>query len=352
MIDKPLSVLVVDDTITYRKLIADVVNKLDFAEATTAPTGEVALMKLAQSPFPLVLLDVEMPGIGGLETLKRIRSQFPGVEVVMVSGATNQAASVTIKAMNVGAFEFVRKPTGGSPAENAALLRQDLEKVIQAVWRKKQGSATAPAPAPARAAAAPTRFGVLAIGVSTGGPNALTQVVPALPGDFPLPIVLVQHMPAPFTKALASDLDRKSALNIREAAEGDPVRPGQLLIAPGSRHMVTRSTQDGVVIGLNDGPKENSCRPAVDVLFRSVAACYGTQGVLALIMTGMGADGLKGVQALKRKSCYCMTQSASTCVVYGMPQAVDAAGLSDESVDLQDIARRLTRLAAKRGEKT
>lgn len=356
--DKSLSILVVDDTVTYRKIVTDAVNNLEFAQArATASTGEIALMKLAQSRYDLVLLDIEMPGMGGLETLKHIKRDFPDVEVVMVSSVTKQAALVTIKAMNAGAFEFVRKPSGGDPAANVARLRQELGTVIEAVWRRRQmtGKILAPAagpPASARAAPAPAHFSVLVIGVSTGGPKALTKVIPALPGDFPLPIIIVQHMPASFTKALATDLDKKSALEVREAAEGDPALPGRVLIAPGSRHIVVRKTPAGVAAGINDGPKENSCRPAVDVLFRSVAACYGSQGVLAAIMTGMGADGMKGVQVLKRKGCYCVTQSEKSCVVYGMPQAVDAAGLSNESVDLDKIAGRLTTLAMRGARKT
>ena len=348
--DERLSVLVVDDTVIYRKIVSDAVNALDIAQATaTAPTGEIALMKLTQSRFDLALVDLEMPGIGGLETLIRIRRDFPDVDVVIVSGVTQRAAFVTIKAMNAGAFEFVRKPTGADPESNAAQLRDELGEVIQAVWRHRRGQPDrAPSPAPpggVRLAPTPNGFGMLAIGVSTGGPQALTQVIPALPSDFPLPIVLVQHMPPVFTKALADDLNRKSALDVREAVEGDRVEPGRVLIAPGGRHMVVRTTAEGLVAGLNDGPKDNSCRPAVDVLFRSVAACCGSSSVLAVIMTGMGMDGMRGVQTLKRKGCRCLTQSEQTCVVYGMPQAVDRAGLSDESINLDRIAGRLISLA-------
>ncbi len=347
-----LSVLVVDDTVTYRKIVSDAVNALDIASVTaTAPTGEIALMKLAQAQFDLALVDIEMPGMGGLETLVCIKRDFPDVDVVIVSGVTERAAYVTIKAMNSGAFEFIRKPAEADPASNAAQLHDELGEVIQAVWRHRceqpDNVQTRKPTGTVRNVRTPDRFGILAIGVSTGGPVALTQLIPALPSDFPLPIVLVQHMPAIFTRALADDLNRKSSLEIREAEEGHPVRQGQVLIAPGGRHMVVRATTDGLVAGLNDGPKENSCRPAVDVLFRSVATSCGASNVLAVIMTGMGSDGMRGVQTLKRKGCRCLTQSKQTCVVYGMPQAVDAAGLSDESVDLDNIADRLVALAAK-----
>ncbi len=179
----------------------------------------------------------------------------------------------------------------------------------------------------------------------------IQKIIPALPPDFPLPIVLVQHMPPVFTAALAADLDRKSSLTVKEAADGDIVAPGTTLIAPGGKHMVLRQDEnDNIVARMNEGPKENNCRPAVDVLFRSVGQCYGTRGVLSLICTGMGGDGMKGVESLKRKGCYCLTQSEATCVVYGMPAVVDEAGLSDESLDVDKIANRLTEIA-RRGVK-
>lgn len=350
MTEEALRVLVVDDTVTYRKIASEAVNGLGFAEAAaTAPRGDIALKKLACGRYDVVLLDVEMPGLGGVETLIQIKRDFPRVEVVMFSGATEKSAGVTIKAMQAGALGLLRKPAGKDADANLAELRQDLEGVLEAVWQKQRmGGAprpAAPPTRPARPAAVPTRFAVMAVGVSTGGPKALTHFIPALKADFPLPVVLVQHMPPPFTAALAHDLDGKSALEVREAAEGDQVRAGRVLIAPGGRHMVLRETDEGIVAGLNDGPKENSCRPAVDVLFRSVAACYGSRGVLAVIMTGMGSDGLRGVQSLKRKGCYCLSQSERSCVVYGMPQAVDEAGLSDERVDLDELAARATALA-------
>lgn len=190
----------------------------------------------------------------------------------------------------------------------------------------------------------PMAFNLLAIGASTGGPEALSRLVPNLPGNFPLPVVIVQHMPPVFTEALARDLDRKSALEVKEVADGDAIVPGRVLIARGGCHMIARPEGGGLVAHLDSGPPENSCRPAVDVLFRSLGEAVGGRGVLAVVLTGMGADGMRGVQALKQGSCRCITQSASTCVVYGMPQSVDSAGLSDESVDISDMAPRIVSL--------
>jgi len=188
----------------------------------------------------------------------------------------------------------------------------------------------------------PKRIALVAIGSSTGGPEALTKVLPLLPGDFPLPILIVQHMPPLFTASLAANLNKRSALTIKEAEDGEPIEVGKVYIAPGGRHMVMRPPQDGgpATIGLNDAPPVKSCRPSVDVLFRSIAAVQGGN-VLAVVLTGMGDDGSDGVAALKRKGCYCITQSEKTCVVYGMPRAVDEMNNSDEQVDIENVAARI-----------
>ncbi|MFP4579982.1 MAG: chemotaxis-specific protein-glutamate methyltransferase CheB [Candidatus Sumerlaeia bacterium] len=357
-----MNILVVDDTITYRKILSEVAKQLsDVDEVVTAPSGSVALKKLDQNPFDLVLLDIQMPEMDGLETLEAIRKKHPMTDVVMVSGVTERGASITVKALNMGAVEFVRKPETSDAQASVRELHESLQPIIRLVNTRrfrKNGSATGletkkttpqAAPAPARQHMAPTpkRFGVLAIGVSTGGPRALAELIPLLPPDFPLPIVVVQHMPPTFTNALAMDLNRKSALEVKEASEDDIVAKGRVLLAPGGRHMVVRQKDQQIVVGINDGPPENSCRPAVDVLFRSVANCYGSKGILAAILTGMGNDGMRGVQILKRKGCYCLTQSEASCVVYGMPAAVDQAGLSDESPHIQDMAKRISDLARK-----
>ncbi len=193
------------------------------------------------------------------------------------------------------------------------------------------------------------RIDVVGIGISTGGPNALGELLPRLPADFPVPILLVQHMPPLFTASLAEYLDERSRVAVREARDGEPVLPGCVYLAPGGRHMVVRrlAGPDGeassLVIGLNENPLENSCRPSVDVLFRSLAA-HHDGNMLAVIMTGMGNDGCEGVRAMKRRGCLCLTQSEASCIVYGMPLAVDEAELSDEQVPLDQLADRITQL--------
>ncbi len=384
------SVLIVDDTVVYRKILADVVTPLaDGGLVVTAPSGSLALKKLAQNRIDVVLLDVQMPEMDGIETLTRIRAEFPHVAVVMVSAATAKGSETAIKALNLGALDLIQKPLGRDAADSTRQLRAEIGAVMRVMATRRlvargrtpagysapsAGTAAAdpetadpaaagtvaagaPAPAPVRPARpayrgprlspVPGTFNVLAIGASTGGPEALSRVIPYLPGDFPLPVVLVQHMPPVFTAALAGDLDRKSPLRVKEAADGDPVVPGTVLIARGGQHMTVDGEGDALVVRMDDGPPENSCKPSVDTLLRSLAGAGAARNVLAVIMTGMGADGMLGVRALKTGRCYCITQSAATCVVYGMPQAVDQAGLSDESIDVGDLAARIAVLAGR-----
>ena len=355
-----LKTLVVDDTVTYRKILGEALKDIpDIELVGTAPSGAIALKKIAQDPVHLVLLDVFMPDMDGVETLKRIKKDFPGVAVVMVSGATTRSADITIEALSLGAMDFIRKPDGPDVAANIAQLKNDVATVLRMIKLRQltskadtrtKGPSIAPAAddrslRPGSAfAAVPHSFGVCAIGVSTGGPEALSNLVPAFSGPLSVPVLCVQHMPATFTKSLADSLAKKSKFNVVEASEGEPALPGIMYIAPGGRHMVVRKKDGKVVIGLNDGPPENSCRPSVDVLFRSVAATYGDRGVLAVVLTGMGSDGCNGVRSLKRQGCYCITQSEQSCVVYGMPRAVDEAGLSDKSISLEAIPGQVERL--------
>jgi two-component system, chemotaxis family, protein-glutamate methylesterase/glutaminase len=392
-----LRVLVVDDTVVYRKVLRGVVESLPgMVVAGAAVNGRIALDKMRQAAVDVVLLDLEMPEMDGIATLEQIRTEFPEVGVVMISGVNRNAANLTLQALELGALDFVPKPAGDSAAESREDLVMHLGPILRSFSTKQLlgrahrraaritdvlmplGSAAA-AKAAAKAVAAPARpaeerpaverpaaerpnrtlaplprrIAVVVIGISTGGPKALTDLIPALPGDLAVPVLVVQHMPPLFTASLAQTLNRRSALEVREAADGDPILPGQVLIAPGGRHMVVRSRRDEAgglnshVVGLNDNPPEHSCRPAVDVLFRSVAANYGGE-ILALVMTGMGEDGQRGVAAMKQRGCRCLTQDEDSCVIYGMPKAVVDAGLSDEQLSLGVLAGRVTRLVGLR----
>jgi two-component system chemotaxis response regulator CheB len=368
----PLRVMVVDDTVTYRRILSDVIEGIGDAEVVaTAPQGRLALARLEQGPVDMVLLDLEMPEMDGLEALGHIRKLYPDISVVMISGQNARAAEATIQALEQGALDFVRKPEGNDPEASRRELKETLKPLLRHVRMRRNLRAESPTPpvtapkvmtlphptppsvvsAP-RIAPIPARFEVLGVGVSTGGPNALGDFIPALPANFPLPILLVQHMPAGFTVSLAEHLDKRSKLRVREASEGETIHPGNVYIAPGGRHMVVRrrpateSEPEALIVGINENPPENSCRPSVDVLFRSMAAQYDG-GILSVIMTGMGNDGCEGVRALKRRGCHCLSQSADSCVVYGMPLAVDEAGLSDERVPLAALAYRVNQLASR-----
>ena len=360
-----LKILIVDDTVVYRRILSEVVGAVPGAVvAGTAPNGKIALEKMARSPVDLVLLDLEMPVMDGIETLEAIRRQHPDVGVIMVSGASRSAADITMRALEKGALDFVPKPAGADPQASRDRLVNQLRPLVSlfatkrnlgraAATRRPPSTEIKPAagprePRPFVRARRPTQIDVLAIGVSTGGPNALAEVIPKLPGDLNVPVLVVQHMPPVFTKSLADSLAKKASLAVREASDGEPIAPNTILIAPGGRHMVVRGSANADdpstrYVGLNDNPPENSCRPSVDVLFRSVAAYYGGH-VLVVVMTGMGNDGCEGVRVMKRRGCICLSQSEETCVVYGMPQAVDEAGLSDERVPLPNLADRIARL--------
>lgn len=355
----PITTLIVDDTVTYRKILSEAAMRCGGIDITgTAPSGVLALKKMAQTPVQLVLLDIHMPDMDGVETLRRIKEDFPQTHVVMVSGVDTRGAETTIRALELGALDFIRKPESGRPEENLKRLMDDLRPIIRLVETRllltgARVGATEQEEHPRRReelsiiteknGVVPYHFSVVAIGVSTGGPEALAKLLPQLPADLPVPVLLVQHMPPLFTKPLAESLARKTKLRVDEARDGQPVEPGAVYIAPGGRHMTVQSRGTGMVICLNDGPPENSCRPSVDVLFRSVAAVYGDDGVLATILTGMGGDGCSGVRALKRKNCFCITQRESSCVVYGMPKAIDEAGLSNVSLPIEEIAGEIIR---------
>lgn len=382
MAEQNLRVLVVDDTIVYRRILTTIIEELPGTEvAATAPNGKIALAKMESTEVDLVLLDVEMPVLDGLKTLEVMHERFPGVGVIMVSGANTSAASTTIRALERGALDFVPKPEGGDLEESQRQLTQHIRRVIQLFQTRRALRSTrrpattkpdvaplvertrtaaqvpaAPAPRPALERHAGKRLSkveIVVIGVSTGGPNALKEVIPKLTTALKVPVLIVQHMPPLFTASLADSLNRKSSLDVREAQEGDPVLPNTVLIAPGGKHMVVRSDPNanggpGFVVALNENPPEQNCRPSVNVLFRSVSTYFGGK-ILALVMTGMGEDGCEGVRAMKRQGCICLTQEESTCVVYGMPRAVDEAGLSDERVPLDQLAERIQHLVQNPG---
>jgi len=351
-----LRLLITDDMVTYRIILSSILRGFKDVEIVgTAGNGKIALEKIAELKPDVVTLDVEMPVMDGLTALGEIRRRFPNITVIMVSGANRRNADITIKALKAGAFDFIVKPDAESAEaarnELSGALRAQLDNIL-ARKRSLKPAVTAPAARPPRAqpaeisrkTVATGKFEVIAIGISTGGPNALATFIPDLSNHLP-PVVIVQHMPPVFTKSLADNLNKYAKLTVKEAEDGELLKNGTAYIAPGGRHMVVRKTGGGITVGLNDNPPENSCRPSVDVLFRAIASQVPSGKTLSLILTGMGADGFKGVQTLKRRGAYCIAQDEATCVVYGMPRAIVENGLADEILPLSEIARRINVMA-------
>jgi two-component system, chemotaxis family, protein-glutamate methylesterase/glutaminase len=337
--------LVVDDSVVIRRLVTHALGEdPDIEVVGSAPDGIVALARIPQLNPHIVTLDIEMPRMDGLATLRQIRKQFPDVIVIMFSTLTDRGAAVTMEALALGAQDYVAKASNtGSLDRSLENLRGELiPKVKQFFELKKTGGAipaTAALPRPvARVAPNVPRPHpqVVVIGVSTGGPTALGTLIPKLPADFPLPILIVQHMPPMFTRLLAERLQAQTKLRVMEASEGTRIEPGAVLIAPGNYHMrVQRNGRQASVV-LDQQPPENSCRPAADVLFRSVAEAYGGAAI-GVVLTGMGKDGFRGCEALKSQGAYIIAQDEASSVVWGMPGFVSKGGVADATVSLQAV---------------
>jgi two-component system chemotaxis response regulator CheB len=299
-----------------------------------------------------------MPEMDGLEVLRRVRCQYPRLRSIMFSTLTERGAEVTLDALTLGADDYVTKASNaGSLDRSMARLREELLPKIHQFFLAP-GPRPAPPPALATRPLAPTpRLAglvpagcarVVALGVSTGGPTALGAMLPRIPAGFPLPVLLVQHMPALFTRLLAERLNAICQVPVQEAVDGLAVAGGRILVAPGDYHLKLAIADDGEVrVRLDQSPPLNSCRPAVDALFASVAEIYGAASVAA-VLTGMGQDGLRGARMLKAQGARVLAQDESTSVVWGMPGAVANAGLADAVLPLGELMPEILRLAAAR----
>jgi two-component system chemotaxis response regulator CheB len=355
-----IKVLVVDDSVVVRRLIVDALGGApDIEVIGTAANGLLAQAKIDQLKPDAVTMDIEMPQMNGIAAVKELRKRHPRIPVIMFSTLSAAGASATLEALSAGATDYVTKPSNvGSIAESVAAVREQLVPKIHALAGRarppgpptrplKAGAAAtrplAPPGRPGPAAARPARHGpagridIIAIGSSTGGPDALTKVLTGLPTDLPVPIVVTQHMPPVFTKMFAERLDRSTPLTVVEAADGMEVGPGRAYIAPGDKHLVLQRRGTATVVQLSGAPPENSCRPAVDVMFRSIAALYGGSSYAA-VLTGMGHDGRGGAKVLREAGAEVLAQDEQTSVVWGMPGAVVGAGLADEVLPLDQIA--------------
>jgi two-component system chemotaxis response regulator CheB len=344
-----IRILVVDDAVVIRRLVSEELNNDPELEVVgTAPNGKIALAKLPQLNPDLVILDVEMPEMDGLQTLAELRKTYPRLPVIMFSAHTERGAEATLDALALGATDYFTKPTSeGGLAASLEVIRRELVPAIKTLCASAARPAR-PAERPRPAAVSSTGQGprcvrrapgsvqVLAIGASTGGPNALAEVFAGLPADFPVPIVIVQHMPPMFTRLLAERLSARFPIRFQEGASGSVLRPGHAWIAPGDHHMIV--VRDGTQVRLlvHQDPPENSCRPAVDVLFRSVASAFGA-GTLAVVLTGMGQDGLRGCEAVREAGGQVLVQDEATSVVWGMPGYVARANLADRVLPLSVI---------------
>jgi two-component system chemotaxis response regulator CheB len=375
----PFRVLVIDDAVVVRKVVTETLSSDPEIEVVgAASNGKLGVEKFTQLRPDAVVLDIEMPVMDGITALREIRKIDRRVPVIMFSTLTERGAAATLEALSAGASDYVTKPTNsGSIAGAVGQLRADLIPKVKMLAARYRPTSTPTPAAPGAAAAdagrrrqfsglpparvkppaatggivlAPAAVGsfpvdVVAIGVSTGGPNALAELLPALPGRLGVPIVIVQHMPPTFTKLLADRLDRSSPLTVVEASHGMPVAPDTVYIAPGDFHMEVQRSTSGVSISLSQAAPENSCRPAVDVLFRSVARAYGNK-TLGIVLTGMGSDGLLGAKALAQAGARILTQDEESSVVWGMPGYVARAGIADAVLPLHRFADEITRRVA------
>lgn len=334
----PVRVLVVDDSALMRKLIPQILRTNDSIEVVgTAMDGTFGLKKIEELKPQVITLDLEMPGLSGLDTLREIKSRH-GIPVIVVSSHTTEGATQTLRALSLGAFDFVAKPT--DVAARMPLIAEELIAKIKAAAHSRE---IRPVPGQIRHSpkmvSEPSRrpSRIIAMGVSTGGPQALQYLLPQFPADFPAAILIVQHMPEGFTDQFARRLDESCAIRVKEAQSGDALRAGCALICPGNRHLKVKRLFREEIAVLSDDPHVNGHRPSVDVLFRSVAQECGVRSI-AILMTGMGEDGASGMGEVQTAGGLTIAQSEETCVVFGMPKAAIERGHATQILGLDAVA--------------
>lgn len=348
-------IVVVDDSYRYQRLLVDVIEEHPSLEvAGVAANGKLALDMIGDTRPHLITLDILMPEYDGIQALMAVKRRWPSIRTIMFSSLTSDGSDAALDALALGASDCVLKPQiSGGTSETRQALRELLLPKIEALLGLEAASFTPSTgqrpivakrpvlPKPIRLNSSSPTPEIVVIGVSTGGPDALTKLLMHLPGNFGVPVCIVQHMPPEFTAKLASRLDSGSDVTVVEAQGGETLQPGTVYIAPGDYHMVLERQATGAVLKLNQEEPENSCRPSVDPLFRSAASIYGDR-VLGVVMTGMGQDGLHGSEELKSVGASVIVQDEASCVVWGMPKLVALAGLADEEVPLDRLADNIT----------
>lgn len=348
MITLKKNILVVDDSALVRRIICDIINSDKNFQATDyCRDGLEAYERLKVKSYDGVVLDVNMPRMDGLQLLERLQKEGIKAKVVMVSTLTTKDAEVTILAMERGAIDFVTKPNNVIEAKGEAFKKQLLS-VLTAVYDTQVYNKTAVSRKPIgpvkHVKAISTDNKLIALACSTGGPKALQSVIPYLPKNLDAPVVLVQHMPQGFTKSMADRLNELSEVSVKEAEDGDVLEKGHVYVAPGGRHMEVVKMRDGShKIALNDMPPIGGLRPCANIMFDSLAKTAYDE-IICIVLTGMGADGTNGILSLNRtKPIHVIAQDAQTCVVYGMPRAIAEAGMVDEVVPLDQVAKSITK---------
>lgn len=365
-------VMVVDDSAIARGIVTRTLSEAPgISVVASVPNGLMALKALGNHDIDVVVLDIEMPELDGLAALPRMLELHPALKVIMVSAASQKDADISLKTMAMGAADYVEKPKaglGGADAFYAELVRKVRQHAGAGAQSGQERHAARPArPSQPKAAATPAgpapspkasrrketfpRPEIIAIGSSTGGPQALAEVLKNIPPSLTQPILVTQHMPATFTGLLAQHMTRYSGRLAAEARDGERIEPGRIYIAPGGKHLVVeQAAAGGLLVRLDDGPPENSCKPAVDPMLRSLARIFGDR-LLTIILTGMGCDGLKGCEAVVQAGGRVLAQDRETSVVWGMPGAVTQAGLCSDVLPLQQIGPAIMRIAGGEGER-
>lgn len=367
--DNPIRVMVVDDSAVVRGLITRMLEaESDISVVSSVGNGKMAVDSLARNEVEVVVLDIEMPVMDGLTALPKLLETDKSVRVIMASTLTSRNADISLRALQAGAVDYIPKPSSSRELSGGQDFSKELVEKVRThadARRKTKGAPTTSVSRPRGIAPRPVtpslaekaknvttrpialreRPDVIAIGSSTGGPQALFAVLKGMKGKVNQPILITQHMPATFTKILAEHINRMTGWTCQEATDGVVIEPGQVYLAPGDFHMVVDGSGPKKVLRLNQDPPENFCRPAVDPMLRSIVAAYGRK-VLTIILTGMGADGLKGSQQVIQQGGALVAQDEATSVVWGMPGAVAQAGICNAILPLDDIAAYVVKVAA------